>query len=87
LRAELAGAGEAVVGLTQRTANETVGESRLLVPKIEVPRFVTASWSLATTPLDSTGKGIADGLEPVATSARRAVNLFWRDTPEKDGKN
>jgi hypothetical protein len=31
--------------------------------------------------LDSTGKGIADGLEPVATSARRAVNLFLRDTP------
>jgi predicted anti-sigma-YlaC factor YlaD len=81
LRAEFVGAGDAVASLTKRTASETLGESRLLVPKIEVPKFVTASWSLATAPLDSTGKGIADGLEPVATSARRAVNLFLRDTP------
>jgi hypothetical protein len=91
LRAELVGAGDAVVALTRRTANETVGEGRLLVPKMEVPKFVTASWSLATAPLDSTGKGIAEGLEPVATSARRAVNLFLRDTPaigdEKEKKN
>jgi hypothetical protein len=91
LRAELVGAGDAVAALTKRTASETIGESRLLVPKIEVPRFVTASWSLATAPLDSTGKGIAEGLEPVATSARRAVNHFLRDTPaipvESDKKN
>jgi hypothetical protein len=91
LRAELVGAGDAVASLTKRTASETLGESRLLVPKIEVPKFVTASWSLATAPLDSTGKGIADGFEPVATSARRAVNLFLGDVPalrvEGDKKN
>jgi hypothetical protein len=91
LRAELVGAGDAVAALTKRTASETLGESRLLVPKVEVPKFVTASWSLATAPLDPTGKGIAEGLQPVATSARRAVNLFLGATPafrvDDDKKN
>ena len=81
LRAELTGAGESALALARRAAAETVGESRLFVPKIEVPPIATTAWSMASAPLDDAGKGLADGLEPVATSARRAVNLFLREAP------
>ena len=70
---------QAVVALSKRAASETVGESRLLLPQIEMPKIVNSSLSLATAPLENAGRSMADGLEPVTNSARRAFNLFLRE--------
>jgi predicted anti-sigma-YlaC factor YlaD len=78
LRQSAADAGEAVVAISKRAVNETVGESRLLVPQLEMPKIVNSSLALATAPIENTGRNMADGLAPVANSARRAVNLFFR---------
>lgn len=86
LRQELAVAGEAIVGLSKRTASETLGESRLLIPPIELPPSASRVIASAAMPLDQAGKGIAEGLAPVTTSARRAVNLFVGSAPA-DRKN
>jgi hypothetical protein len=39
----------------------------------------------AAPSLRETGRGMTAGLEPVARSARRAVNLFLRDLPTGAG--
>ena len=78
-------AGTAVVGLTRRTVDETVGSSVLLgsVPLNPLP--APADWTEAFEPaaqsLGAAREGLAEGLEPVTTSARRAARLFWRDLP------
>lgn len=76
--------GTAVVSLTSRTAEETVGQSRLLLPVVSGP--VMQELNLDATlapmvPLREAGQGLAAGLEPVSTSARRAIGLFLRDLP------
>jgi hypothetical protein len=76
LRRDAIDAGEAVAAISKRAAGETVGESRLLLPQIELPKIVNSSLSLATGPMENVGRSMADGLQPVANSARRAVNLF-----------
>jgi hypothetical protein len=76
-------AGEAVVALTRRTANETMGQGRILLPAVvpETPAPNPAAGELPTQPLQEAQQGVTEGLEPVATSARRAVALFLGESP------
>jgi hypothetical protein len=80
-------AGTALAALVSRTADEAVGEGRLLLPN---PMPPMTSDMTATLPqaleqpaqsLNDAALGVSAGLEPVASSARRAVNLFFRDMP------
>jgi hypothetical protein len=83
LRDGLAEAGSALAGLTRRAAAETVGRGRVLFPPVELPPpALDVTLDPAVRPLGDARAGLAEGLEPVATSARRAVNLFWRELPE-----
>jgi hypothetical protein len=79
LRRDAVEAGEAVASFSKRALSETVGESRLLVPQIEIPKIVNSSLALATTPIENASRSMADGLQPVANSARRALNLFFNE--------
>jgi hypothetical protein len=82
LQADFAEAGSALAALTRRAAEETVGQGRVLVPPVEVPPVLDIRLEPATRPLDHARQGLSVGFEPVATSARRAVSLFWQDLPE-----
>src|SRR5262245_9043905 len=82
LRADLAEAGSVLAALTRRAAAETVDHGRVLVPPIEVPPVLDITLDRASRPLDHARQGLSEGFEPVATSARRAVSLFWQDLPE-----
>jgi hypothetical protein len=35
-------------------------------------------------PFEDAGVALADGFEPVTTSARRAARLFWRELAQDD---
>jgi hypothetical protein len=77
-------AGNALAALTTRTADETVGQSRLLVPLVTGPSLDELDMPLALEPTMSyfeAGQGVTVALEPVTNSARRAVDLFRRDLP------
>ncbi|HEY1380461.1 MAG TPA: hypothetical protein VGF55_26910 [Gemmataceae bacterium] len=80
LRREAAEAGQAVASLTRRTAADAVGVGRQLVPAVPTPPWPPAL-EPAARPFGDAGQALADGFEPVATSARRAARLFWRDLP------
>ncbi|HZU38576.1 MAG TPA: zf-HC2 domain-containing protein [Gemmataceae bacterium] len=75
----------ALMALTRRTADKTLADSRLLLPDVRPPESVPNPALLESaleTPADSlreAGTGLTKGLEPVASSARRAVELFWQD--------
>ncbi len=87
LRESVAEAGEAVAALTSQTADETVGQTRWLVPKVtgpSLPQVDLESMEPPTRPLREAGEGVSRGLEPVTTSARRAVGLFLRELPPMD---
>lgn len=85
-------AGLAVVALTRRTADETVGQSRLLLPAMfpESPLTETPiaqiSLQASTQSLIEAKDGMSAGLEPVANSARRALDLFLREIPPIEKK-
>jgi hypothetical protein len=80
LRQELADAGEAVAAVTRQAAADAVEAGRDLVPAIPPTQPPTLG---PVRPLEDAGTALADGFEPVATSARRAARLFWREfTPE-----
>jgi hypothetical protein len=77
----------AVLALTRRTADETVGPTRFLFPaggflqpasESEVVREVLEPPARS---LREAGEGMLAGLEPVTLSARRAVDLFLREVP------
>src|SRR5207248_4077329 len=70
LREGVAEAGSAFAALTRRAAAETVGQGRLLVPPVEAlsPAF-PVSFDPAARPLGGARQGLAEGLEPVTTSA------------------
>lgn len=85
LRDSVAEAGSAVFSLTARTADETVGQTRLLMPVVAAPPL-DDPMSLGTIepPMKSlfgASQGVSAGLEPVTNSARRAVGLFLRELP------
>ena len=82
LQRSLEEAGVAVAALTWRTADETVSETKLLLP-VKVPQAsLSESPQLEQAfqpPVQSfreIQEGMLAGLEPVATSARRAVGFF-----------
>jgi hypothetical protein len=88
-RASVTGAGEAVASLSRKATEETVEQTRLLWPVATAPLFFDGID--LQTPLEppaqslrEAGSGVSSGLEPVANSARRAMNLFWRDLPPVD---
>jgi predicted anti-sigma-YlaC factor YlaD len=85
----VAEAGIAVVALTRRTADETVGQSRWLLPVVvpDVAEPLPALPNRETIgPLQEVRQTVSAGLEPVATSARRAVDLFLREIPPLERK-
>jgi hypothetical protein len=85
-RDSVAEAGEAVASLSRKATDETVEQTRLLWPVAAAP-FSFEGVDLQT-PLEppaqslrEAGHNVSSGLEPVADSAKRAMNLFWRDLP------
>jgi hypothetical protein len=83
LRESLAEAGSAVASLTGRAADETVGQTRLLIPSLPRPEPGAAD---SARPLREAGRGLSEGFEPVTESARRAVGLFFRELPMRQDK-
>jgi len=80
-------AGSAFVALVNRTADETVGQGRVLLPQgVSAPALsASQDWQPSLEPgaesLREAQEGVALGFEPVTSSARRAVNLFLREIP------
>jgi len=94
LRESVAEASTAVVDLAGRTADQTVGQSRLLLPVVLAPPLETPADPLAPmqTPMRSlreAGQSVSSGFEPVADSARRAFDMVLREIPTvaPDGKS
>lgn len=83
----MAEARDALVALSKRTANETRDRSILLIPPAKLPDMPGADERLE--PLADARTGAARSVEPIAASARRAVNFFLRaaDTPAKPKVN
>lgn len=86
LEANLHEATAALGALVRRTTDETLGQTRLLlpavVPDVPVPDSQTlAALNTPVKPLREVQDGVADGLEPVTNSWRRAVALFSRNIP------
>jgi hypothetical protein len=86
LRENFAEAGEAVASLTRRTAADAVGPIDWALPDEGVSWWEMPSLRAPSLPLEDAGTAFADGLEPVATSARRAAQMFWRELPLADVK-
>jgi hypothetical protein len=82
LRRDLLGAGEAVAALTRRAADEVAGAGKQLLPPMPPPVVPPEP----DRPLADAGAALADGLEPVGTSARRAAHLLWREFSMEDDK-
>jgi predicted anti-sigma-YlaC factor YlaD len=86
LQDQVSAAGLAVAALTRRAADETVGTTRLLLPDVSLPAAREPE-PAAPAPGDSARslqevkQGVSAGFEPVATSARRAFSLFFRELP------
>jgi anti-sigma factor RsiW len=92
LRDSVAEAGSAVVNLTRRKADETVGQTRLLWPAVtppglEPPDTLTEPLDPPARSLREAGQGVSAGLEPVTSSARRAFDLFLREIPPMGGED
>jgi hypothetical protein len=51
------------------------------VPSPALPNVDLTAMEPPTRPLREAGEGVSEGLEPVTTSARRAVDLFLRELP------
>jgi hypothetical protein len=85
LSANVEEATSAVASLARRTANETMSDGQLLVPSVTLgmppAEVVGPPLESPAQSLRETGQGVATGLEPVTTSARRALDLFLRDIP------
>ncbi len=85
-------AGTALVALVNRTADETVGPGRMLLPHgISAPNLPdTEAWRTDLEPgaqtLRDAQDGMVVGFEPVTTSAQRAVNLFLREVPSLESQ-
>jgi predicted anti-sigma-YlaC factor YlaD len=83
-------AGSALAALVERTTGETMGQGRLLLPAaVSSPSLPGVNlWPQPLDPpvrsLREAGQGLSDGLEPVAVSARRAVNIFFRQLTPRE---
>lgn len=90
LRESAAELGEVFASLSNQTADETVGQTRRWVSNVSspaLPKVDLLAMEPPTRPLREAGEGVSEGLEPVATSARRAVDLFLRDLPMEKETN
>lgn len=70
--------------LSNQTADETLGQTRRWVSNVSspaLPQVDLTAMEPPTQPLRQAGEGVSEGLEPVTTSARRAVDLFLRELP------
>ena len=83
----------AMARAASHTADATVAQARNLLPlalRSTLPDLQAPPASLEppVRSLQQAGQGITNGLSPVANSARRAVDLFWRDlssiNPDKE---
>lgn len=85
LTASVAEAGSAMVSLSKRAADETVGQTRLFIPEvIPAPPLMTSEpmqpiIEPPTESLRQAGNGMTAALDPVTSSARRAFSLFFRE--------
>jgi hypothetical protein len=86
-------AGQAVLAMTRRAADETIDQGRVFLPR-NLPEGPTADAAALEPLLDQPARslremqdGMSAGLEPVASSARRAVDLFLRELPGSDRSN
>jgi hypothetical protein len=83
-------AGNTLVALVNRTADETMGPGRMLIPQgvSASPLPDTNAWQPDLEPgaqtLREAQDGVAVGFEPVTNSARRAVSLFLREVPSME---
>jgi inorganic triphosphatase YgiF len=87
LRESAAELKEVFAALTNQTADETVDQTRRLVanvPSPSLPSVDLKAMEPPARPLRQAGEGVSAGLEPVTTSARRAVGLFLREIPPMD---
>jgi predicted anti-sigma-YlaC factor YlaD len=84
LRHDITDVGQAVATLTRRAAVGAVDAGRQLVPSVPTPPWPPAL--APARPFEDAGAAIADGFEPVATSARRAALLFWHEVPSAAAK-
>jgi hypothetical protein len=90
LRESAAELGQVFAALSNQTADETVGQTRRWVSNVPgpaLPKVDLTTMEPPTRPLREAGAGVSEGLEPVTTSARRAVDLFLRELPMKTETN
>lgn len=91
LRQAAAELGEVFVELSNETAEETVGQTRRLVSNVPSPSWdgfqIHPTLEPPTHPLREAGEGLSEGLQPVTTSARRAIDLFLRELPMETKTN
>jgi hypothetical protein len=77
-----------VRSLVQDLANETVNETRQMLPGVKAPSLDELDLGPPLEPparsLREATESVSTGLEPVTDSARRAVGLFLRDLPPMD---
>jgi hypothetical protein len=90
LRESAAELGEVFAELSNETTEETVGQTRRWVsnvPSPTLPKVDLAAIEPPTHPLREASEGLSEGLEPVTTSVRRAVDLFLRELPMETKTN
>lgn len=80
LRESVSRASQAVATLTARTATATVEETARLIPSMDTLPIESPPQP-ALEPIREATEEVSTRLAPVADSARRAVNLFFRDLP------
>jgi hypothetical protein len=91
-RDSVAEAGSAVASLSRLARDETVEQTRMLLPVATAP--LQLDGATLPAPLDPSaqslreaGRGVSEGLQPVTTSARRAWDLFLREVPPAGGSS
>jgi len=80
-------AGQAFGQLTARTADETVGQGRSLLPMVTpmpLDDWERPQIEPSTRPLTETGQSAVAAIEPVTNSARRAFDRLLHDLPPMD---
>jgi hypothetical protein len=92
LEAQLADAGSATVDMTKRLARDTMRQAALFVPPLDDGAgSLRIRWpglepmggadAVQAVPVQQVSRSVADSLEPVTSSTRRAFNMFWRLLP------
>jgi len=91
LRQSAAELGEVFAELSHETAEETIGQTSRWVSSVPRPLLdgfpIRSTLESPTQPLREAGEGLSEGLEPVAKSARRALDLFLRELPVETKTN